>query len=499
MIEEYDVCIVGTGPAGAFAANKIAKKGYKVLMLEAGNNHVNSEVGSNIDLYDDRYNSLDFGFSQQVGGSSNLWAGGLAKLDNIDFEERKEFNFLSWPLKLNQMNDYYSRVNEMIGIHNSDLESAQSRTLFSAYGSNIELKKMIVLDAPYKTRELVEGVENIDLFKNHSVFRVNLKESNDSIASIEALNTASDTKHEFKAKFYILAAGSINNIRILLHSLKSLQEEKPHMYNSIGKFFSTHPKSYIGKITFNNDNFSSNHLLKIKKGDGYFYKYQLGLTSDFLRRKGLLNHSLRVESKHALRIYRFLDYFKKILKFNLFKNSPLLIDTFVEIGVKIFKLLEVVDLRQKKSFYLVRGFFDQSAREDNCISLSSKESESGLPLAHINWNFESSDWENVERYIECIKDELEKNNIGALSYLKPSEKNFSGIHSHFMGGTRMGSSDKNSIVNQDLRVHGINNLYVSGPSTFPSFSYANPFYTIAALSIRLSDHIIQQLKESSDG
>jgi len=58
-----------------------------------------------------------------------------------------------------------------------------------------------------------------------------------------------------------------------------------------------------------------------------------------------------------------------------------------------------------------------------------------------------------------------------------------------MGGTRIGSTSDDSVVDNNLNVHGIRNLYVSGPSVFPSYGYANPFYTIAAFSLRLGDHI----------
>ena len=53
----------------------------------------------------------------------------------------------------------------------------------------------------------------------------------------------------------------------------------------------------------------------------------------------------------------------------------------------------------------------------------------------------------------------------------------------------MGRDTESSVVDQNLKVHEIKNLFVSGPSVFPSYGYANPFYTIAALSLRLADYI----------
>jgi choline dehydrogenase-like flavoprotein len=45
------------------------------------------------------------------------------------------------------------------------------------------------------------------------------------------------------------------------------------------------------------------------------------------------------------------------------------------------------------------------------------------------------------------------------------------------------------VVDPDCRVHGTTNLYIAGPSVFPTSGYANPVLTIMALAIRLADHL----------
>jgi len=45
------------------------------------------------------------------------------------------------------------------------------------------------------------------------------------------------------------------------------------------------------------------------------------------------------------------------------------------------------------------------------------------------------------------------------------------------------------VVNPDLRVHGVANLYVAGSSVFPSGGYVPPTLTIVALALRLADHL----------
>jgi choline dehydrogenase-like flavoprotein len=60
---------------------------------------------------------------------------------------------------------------------------------------------------------------------------------------------------------------------------------------------------------------------------------------------------------------------------------------------------------------------------------------------------------------------------------------------HHMGTTRMHMDSKKGVVDENCRVHGISNLFIAGPSVFPTGGYANPVLTIIALAVRLSDHL----------
>jgi choline dehydrogenase-like flavoprotein len=53
---------------------------------------------------------------------------------------------------------------------------------------------------------------------------------------------------------------------------------------------------------------------------------------------------------------------------------------------------------------------------------------------------------------------------------------------------------KRGVVDKNCRVHGISNLLIAGSSVFPTSGHVNPTLTIAALSIRLADHIKSEMK-----
>jgi choline dehydrogenase-like flavoprotein len=61
----------------------------------------------------------------------------------------------------------------------------------------------------------------------------------------------------------------------------------------------------------------------------------------------------------------------------------------------------------------------------------------------------------------------------------------------------MHDSPKQGVVDRNCKLHGMTNLYVAGISVFPTAGANFPTITLAALAFRLSDHIAQQLRNSS--
>lgn len=61
---------------------------------------------------------------------------------------------------------------------------------------------------------------------------------------------------------------------------------------------------------------------------------------------------------------------------------------------------------------------------------------------------------------------------------------------HAASTCRMGLTEADSVVDKNLRVHGIENLYVCSNAVFPSLGAINPTLTLTALALRLGDHLV---------
>jgi choline dehydrogenase-like flavoprotein len=69
------------------------------------------------------------------------------------------------------------------------------------------------------------------------------------------------------------------------------------------------------------------------------------------------------------------------------------------------------------------------------------------------------------------------------------------VFNHQLGGCRMGSDPRTSVVNSYCRSHDVPNLYVVDGSVFPSASEKNPTLTIMALAARAADNISDRLQK----
>ena len=60
---------------------------------------------------------------------------------------------------------------------------------------------------------------------------------------------------------------------------------------------------------------------------------------------------------------------------------------------------------------------------------------------------------------------------------------------HHIGTTRMSENSSYGIVDKNHKIFGLNNVYITGSSVFPTSSCVNPTLTIIALSLRLGDYL----------
>jgi glucose dehydrogenase len=125
----------------------------------------------------------------------------------------------------------------------------------------------------------------------------------------------------------------------------------------------------------------------------------------------------------------------------------------------------------------------------NRITLSkSRRDLFGRPIGHLIFNYAEEDRVLLDQMRTLIRGWLPQ--IGATRVFE-AEVAWS---RHHQGACRMGQNPRTSVVDRNLRVHESPNLYVCGSEVFATGGGMQPSLSIAALALRLADHVLQRLR-----
>jgi len=154
------------------------------------------------------------------------------------------------------------------------------------------------------------------------------------------------------------------------------------------------------------------------------------------------------------------------------------------------RVLRVLD-KQRVRLFRLSNMSEQSPNPDSRVTLGSDRDSLGQRRVRLDWRLTPFDIESAKRSQEILDKELRHSGLGRL-YIELNDKTpphrINGGW-HHMGTTRMHTDPEKGVVDENCCVHGISNLFIDGPSVFPTSGYANPSLTIVALAVRLADHI----------
>ena len=151
---------------------------------------------------------------------------------------------------------------------------------------------------------------------------------------------------------------------------------------------------------------------------------------------------------------------------------------------------------------------------DSRVRLGRSRDPLGLPRVELDWQFTERDRSSILEGMALIGDELGRLGLGRLQ-VTPGTIRFErtdgirpyvgglavdadaadptgfelGLGFHHMCTTRMAADPADGVVDADLRVHSLDNLFVAGSSSFGTAGAATPTYTLVALALRLADHL----------
>jgi choline dehydrogenase-like flavoprotein len=156
----------------------------------------------------------------------------------------------------------------------------------------------------------------------------------------------------------------------------------------------------------------------------------------------------------------------------------------------------------RTAMFQLHVVIEQIPYSGNRIVLSTKRDALGVPMVGIDWRRRETELQTFKSYLSCFDSFWRKRGLENIARLKlfspPDElgedtilRLCAGDIYHPAGSTRMGTNGREAVVDSDLRVFGVVNLWVASTSTFPSLGTANPTLTLMQLTLRLGDHLNQ--------
>ena len=130
--DHYDIIVIGSGPGGAAAAQRLAPTGKRILMLERGDYlprsrqnwdakavFVDGDYQTSETWYGRDGSSFHPGLHYYVGGNSKVYGAALFRLRERDFGEVRHKDGISpaWPLGYDAFEPYYTQAEALYHVH----------------------------------------------------------------------------------------------------------------------------------------------------------------------------------------------------------------------------------------------------------------------------------------------------------------------------------------------------------------------------------------------
>lgn len=540
---ETDVCVVGGGVAGITLARELAGRAFRVCLLESGGFEPDDEVqdlarGENLGY---RYYPLEITRRRQYGGTSGCWEleiGGrragvrLRPLDAVDFERREGIPYSGWPFDRAHLLPFYQRAQALFqqgpfAYEVEDWEDAISlpRLALSPHRVRTVMFQLLARDPFLQTyRDLIAATDNVRLYHHANVLEVEIDPPGPAVARLRAASMPG-RPFSVRAQLYVLAAGGIEVPRLLLLSNKTRPEGLGNQHDLVGRFFMEHPHFLSGKlIPQGPELFTSAGLYQIREARGVHVMGYLSLSEEVVRRERMLNYAVSLWPTASLRPVSLRNVltsrgFASLLALRsalrrgrkppgLIRHLGHIVADADELALfalekagwgrlsrRLRRLGGAGEMSAAPVAFQLHNMTEQVPNPESRVTLAAARDAFGQRRAALDWQLSEMDVDSIRRAQAILHEELVRAGLGRIQMEIPDTMPPEGITGgfHHMGTTRMHRDPRQGVVDEYGRVHGIPNLFVAGPSVFPTCGYANPTLTIVALAIRLADHLNRQM------
>lgn len=510
-----DICVIGSGAAGITLARRLDGSANSVIVLEAGGLEQDidtEETAFAIDHLGVPQNGTIPSRGRWYGGSTNLWFGRIATPDPIDFEQRAWVPNSGWPLTFEELKPWLRTAADVLDVPNFDKihigawsPNPTIDTFIDRGGANLGV--FLWADGMLmgrRGRDIIKHSKNVRLVLEATATELIANEHSSAI-DLLAVSGPHGNSFTVRARTYILAAGGLENPRLLLASNRRTPAGVGNSSDNVGRYYMDHPRGE-GLAGADLRGLSRPVLARLallgEKARTPYGRAQLRVTFPEPMQRGehLLNHSLHAHLVSD--IHRSAAFFgcrrlwERLHHHSVKAESGLARDLadIIKGSPQLARFAAQKAARRERPDDLV--IIDQMEQEPDPLSRVTvdhrRKDQFGLPRLQLDWRIAESTYRSQRRMHRMFKTIAEQAGIRTFwsNVLDSPDETVDLVDmKHPSGTTRMSSSPRTGVVTADCRVHGVTNLYVAGSSVFPTVGHANPTLMIVALAARLASHL----------
>jgi len=460
--EQFDVVIVGSGPAGVSAAYPLIKAGLKVAIIDGGLNSRNKDEKlddfSNINLTETsnayelfRNNSFVFNKTYRLlnikskieiiqtlskGGFSQFWHG------ISDFFTTSELKAIG--LSVDEIQSEYREIAKHLRLEPKLPLDIHSKLILRAAKSNPIDSTVYTLPSAANyvntlSIDIFKRFKNFTYIPNQLVYKAKDKYR---LVEIQTISIDKSLKSTFQVRFLILAAGSINTTRILLRSLELFNYRTTFLTKAHYVIVCLHLRALFKKKSFK----------KMRLG-------QLAISSNQIQ-GGL--------SKFFIQLFRFNP--SAIHKATKYIQLPKLV--VVPLMRIIAPSLVIADVRFPS--FESKGKFSKLKK-----GLDERD------ILEIQFNETAGELRDHQKELKKIKQQLR------ILGLFPLKIGSDYVTTHYAGGVPLNKSGSKLSSDKDGKLNNSKRIYIADSATWRGLPGKSPTLTIMANASRVGKNVLK--------